>query len=210
MLLRWSSTRPTDKALKLTNAQWLSGIKLLLGISLEIPPCDKKTKSASINDHALACPHCASHHWKLRHQRVLFSLQRTLKEAGILLSTTDYITSHNITFDKGPDGFIYGKKKTIAIDITVVHQRSSDPTNRAVLATSTKINKYKTLAHNNQWDIAPLVFSSFGHPSQATIKWLRTIASISKAPGTFRKLVSVCSIAVIRGNQDICSLLKTF
>jgi hypothetical protein len=72
-----------------------------------------------------------------------------------------------------------------------------------------KKKKYKDLCEANNWDLAPLVFSSFGHPTSQTVKWLRTFASISKTPGTFRKLMHVCSIAVVRGNHDIISLLTT-
>jgi hypothetical protein len=206
--IRWPSIRPDVKLLRLDDAQWLSAMRLLLGISLEVPICDNKNYTV-INDHALACSFCAGHHWKLRHQRILFALQRELRQAGILMSTTDYMLSQKLKGDSGPDGLIYGKKKTIAIDVTVAHQPSAERQQRTYQSTAHKKKKYKDLCEANNWDLAPLVFSSFGHPTSQTVKWLRTFASISKTPGTFRKLMHVCSIAVVRGNHDIISLLTT-
>jgi hypothetical protein len=92
--------------------------------------------------------------------------------------------------------------------VKVAHQPSAERQQRTYQSTAHKKKKYKDLCEANNWDLAPLVFSSFGHPtSQKTVKWLRTFASISKTPGTFRKLMHVCSIAVVCGNHDIISLL---
>jgi hypothetical protein len=109
-------------------------MRLLLGISLEVPICDNKNYTV-INDHALACSFCAGHHWKLRHQRILFALQRELRQAGILMSTTDYMLSQKLKGDSGPDGLVYGKKKTIAIDVTVAHQPSAERQQRTYQST---------------------------------------------------------------------------
>jgi hypothetical protein len=85
-------------------------MRLLLGISLEVPICDNKNYTV-INDHALACSFCAGHHWKLRHQRILFALQRELRQAGILMSTTDYMLSQKLKGDSGPTALSTAKRK---------------------------------------------------------------------------------------------------
>jgi hypothetical protein len=204
---RWHAIRPEEKFLRLDDRQWEMGARLLLGIPIPIPICNDAY--TVVNDHALACHACAGHHWRLRHQRILFALQRTLRNAGVHLSTTDFMVSKGLKGDTGPDGLVYGRDKTIAIDVTVAHQPSGERQQRTYQSTGAKLSKYKSLCETNNWDMAPLVFSSFGHPTKRTVRWLRTFASISRQPGVFRKLMFVCSIAVIRGNHDIISLLTT-
>jgi hypothetical protein len=49
----------------------------------------------------------------LRHQRILFALQRTLRNAGVHLSTTDFMVSKGLKGDTGPDGLVYGRDKSL-------------------------------------------------------------------------------------------------
>jgi hypothetical protein len=109
------------------------GVRLLLGIPIPIPICNDAY--TVVNDHALACHACAGHHWRLRHQRILFALQRTLRNAGVHLSTTDFMVSKGLKGDTGPDGLVYGRDKTIAIDASVARQPSGERQQRTYQST---------------------------------------------------------------------------
>lgn len=206
--LRWHAIRPNSIELRLTNQQWLTGMRLQLGIPVVQTAAPAACGFDNATDHALCCPSCAAGFWKTRHQRVLFALQKGLRAGGVHLSTSDYTTAKGLKRDEGPDGLVFGNSSTAAIDVTIVHQPTGERRARAAERYAHKAKKYDKICKDNNWSNAPLVFHSVGHPSLPTTRWLRTFASFCRVAGTFRRILHACSIAVIRGNADIISILS--
>ena len=202
----WVAVRPEEKITAINDSQWRINMDLrLLHDSTTLPACSTYVASSSKNDHLLCCNTCSGGLWKVRHQRILHAMALVLREASVLMTTSDVVRRFGINRDDGPDGLIL-MDKSIAIDVTVTHQTENAHYYRPHQRFQEKIAKYKHLAAMLNWDLAPLVFTSLGHPTKPTQKWLKTFSSTSCIAGTNRRLQAAMTIATIRGNADIVRL----
>lgn len=206
--LHWVAIRPEEKITTISDEQWKINMNLrLLHDCTSTPCCSTYQASSSINDHLLCCNTCSGGLWKIRHQRILHAMALILREASVLMTTTDVVRRFGITRDEGPDGLIL-LEKSIAIDVTVTHQTENAHYYRPHQRYQEKISKYKHIATILNWDLAPLIFTSHGHPTKPTQKWLKTFAAASSIAGTNRRLQAAMTIATVRGNADIVRLTE--
>ena len=204
--LRWHFIRPVDKALRLFDTQWERGMKLLLRIGdTDLPNC-KPTSGDTSMEHAMVCHRCAGGLWYVRHQRVLFAIQQVLRESGVHLAPVNW-RRLNLAKDLTPDGLVFTPTRTMCVDVSVRHVRPHG-SNTLDAAYNEKFTKYNPLCSTHEWANTPVIFSTYGNPELRTVRTLRQMASTSKIPGTFTRLVSTAAIAVVRGNADIVTLMN--
>ena len=204
--LRWHFIRPVDKGLRLFDSQWERGMKLLLRVAdTDLPNCKPSSGDTSM-EHAMVCHRCAGGLWYVRHQRVLFGIQQVLRESGVHLAPVNW-RRLGLAKDLTPDGLVFTPSRTLCVDVSVRHVRPQG-SNTVDAAYNEKSEKYKNLCATHEWANTPVIFSTYGNPEMRTVRTLRLMASTSKIPGTFTRLVSTAAIAVVRGNADIVELMK--
>ena len=205
--LRWHFIRPIDKALRLFDSQWERGMKLLLRVpDTDLPNCKPGSNNTSM-EHAMTCHSCTGGLWYVRHQRVLFAIQQVLRESGVHLAPVNW-RRLGLAKDITPDGLVFTPNRTLCVDVSVRHVRPHSASNTLDAAYSDKFKKYAELCSTHEWANTPVIFSTYGNPEMRTVRTLRQMASTSKIPGTFSRLVSTAAIAVVRGNADIVELMK--
>jgi hypothetical protein len=147
----------------------------------------------------------------MRHQAILHGMKRVLRDHGVLMSTSVIPEILRQTGkDVGPDGLVLLPSDSIAFDITVSHQSQLAHNYIHNHRDLQKSKKYDDLAKHMNWTIAPLVFTTQGHPIKSATTWMAKICSNSSVRGALKRVKAAAIIANVRGSADITHLLSRY
>jgi hypothetical protein len=71
-----------------------------------------------------------------------------------------------------------------------------------------KLSKYEAMGTKYGWQNAPLLFTSYGHPTASTVEWFKTMSKNAVVYDTSYRLQAVTTIACTRGNTDLSIMLN--
>lgn len=164
------------------------------------------TDSEEAFHHLLACHKCASKFRWSRHERVLYGIHNALRYHCATFSSVNpkgYPLPGN--GKGGPDMFVEMDNTNYAADVTIIKPRRVKEALRShplTDATRVKHNKYKEFARVTSFEIAPLVFSTSGIPTQETAEFLQTWVSAAFSPKlAFRDCLNIAQCEILRATM---------
>ena len=208
--LHWNAIKPEETSLTLNDSQWQTMMIIRLGLEPPdlIPPCCAVTIHSHRVEHLLTCK-CLSGFFTSRHNRVVHAVRRSLRTGGILSeSTTIPALLKRENKDVGPDGLVYGPTRSIAYDVVVSHTSHLAHCYVPGWAAKRKQDKYAEMSKKFDWELAPFVMTSQGHPTADTLKFIAKMSQGSAIQGTKRRLMAATTIACVRGTADAAFLLS--
>ena len=218
----WLTVMPTEDRLRLSDVHWRWAAQLRLGLQLPTLSdtchgCNKIGLAPGDGWHPLSCVAGATGRMKARHDEVVNILSRFARLNGVV-SLTEPVDL-DADSNKRPDLEIHLPKKTLLVDVTIVHP--SAQSYRAAVAKrgveavgdqrdAGKHGKYDAMAARHVMDFAGFVLYTLGGWHKSAIRVLNAMKQavepvycpLSPLEWAYQ-LKDHIAIAVQRGNADI-------